>query len=124
MERLATILSRIPLWCRATAVISLGIALAVWFSAEATRQMDQRFLLGEVRIAAQRHTDLLSGLLSEAVVTGNRKAANAIVRQYTTDWTDITFIHVTDENAQVFVEWHRRPVVFGDGILKFESPVT
>jgi hypothetical protein len=67
---------------------------------------------------------LLSGLLSEAVVTGNRKAANAIVRQYTTDWTDITFIHVTDENAQVFVEWHRRPVVFGDGILKFESPVT
>lgn len=113
----------LPLWMRASSVILAGILLSVWFTGEATRRLDEHFLLGELRGGVQRSAGLLAGLLSESLVTGDHASADATIKQYVSTWPQVTFVHVMDAEAQFFTEWQQRPVKFGDGILKFEEPI-
>ena len=113
----------LPLWLRATAVILAGILLSVWFAGEATRKLDEEFLLGEMRAGVQRSAGLLAGLLSESLVTGDLATADATIKQYVSTWPQVTFVHVTDARAEFFTEWQQHPIKFGDGILKFEEPI-
>ncbi len=113
----------LPLWLRATAVILAGILLSVWFAGEATRKLDEEFLLGELRTGVQRSAGLLAGLLSESLVTGDRATADATIKQYVSTWPQVTFVHVTDAGAAYFTEWQQHPIKFGDGILKFEETI-
>ena len=115
--------SLLPLWLRATAVILAGILLSVWLTGEATRKLDEEFLLGELRAGVQRSAGLLAGLLSESLVTGDRATANATIKQYVSTWPQVTFVHVTDAGHAFFTEWQQQPIKFGDGILKFEEPI-
>jgi hypothetical protein len=112
-----------PLWMRATFVILAGILLSVWFTAEATRRLDEKFLLGEMRTGVQRSAGLLAGLLSESLVTGDHATADATVKQYVSTWPQVTFVHVTDAGGAYFTEWQQHPIKFGEGILKFEEPI-
>lgn len=113
----------IPLWIKTTLVITIGITLSVWFTIESTRYLDEEYLKREIHDGAQRSTDLLAGLLAEALVTRDTNMANAIISRYVSDWPDITYLHVTDDRAKVFLEWQKKPITFGEGILKFETPV-
>ena len=113
----------LPLWLRATAVILAGILLSVWFAGEATRKLDEEFLLGAMRAGVQRSAGLLAGLLSESLVTGDLATADATIKQYVSTWPQVTFVHVTDARAGFFTEWQQHPIKFGDGILKFEEPI-
>jgi hypothetical protein len=113
----------LPLWLRATAVILSGILLSVWFTGEATRKLEEEFLLGELRAGVQRSTGLLAGLLSESLVTRDHATADATIKQYVSTWSQVTFVHVTDAEAGYFTEWQQHPIKFGDGILKFEEPI-
>ena len=113
----------LPLWLRATAVILAGILLSVWFTGEATRKLDEEFLLGAMRAGVQRSAGLLAGLLSESLVTGDLATADATIKQYVSTWPQVTFVHVTDARAGFFTEWQQHPIKFGDGILKFEEPI-
>lgn len=113
----------LPLWLRATAVILAGILLSVWFTGEATRKLDEEFLLGELRAGVQRSAGLLAGLLSESLVTGDHATADATIKQYVSTWPQVTFVHVTDAGAGFFAEWQQQPIKFGEGILKFEGPI-
>jgi hypothetical protein len=113
----------LPLWLRATALILAGISASVWFTGEATRRLDEEHRLSEMRAGVQRAAGLLAGLVSEALVTGDRATADAIVKQYVSAWPQVTFVHVADAQGRFFTEWQQRPIRFGDGILKFEEPV-
>ena len=113
----------LPLWLRATFVILAGILLSVWFTGEATRRLDEGFLLNELRTGVQRSAGLLAGLLSESLVTGDRATADATIKQYVSTWPQVTFVHVTDTGGTFFTEWQQQPIKFGEGILKFEEPV-
>jgi len=113
----------VPLWLRATFVILAGIVLSVWFTGEATRRLDEEFLLGELRAGVQRSAGMLSGLLSESLVTGDRATADATIKQYVSTWPQVTFVHVADAEAGFFTEWQQHPIKFGEGILKFEEPI-
>ncbi|MBI1731419.1 MAG: hypothetical protein HYR49_01455 [Gammaproteobacteria bacterium] len=113
----------LPMWLRATSVILAGILLSVWITGEATRALDERYLLGEMRSGVQRSTGLLAGLLSESVVTGDAGTADAMIKQYVSTWPQVTYVHVMEANGMLFTEWQQRPIKFGDGILKFEEPI-
>ena len=113
----------LPLWLRASGVILAGILLSVWFTGEATRKLDEEYLLGELRAGVQRSAGLLAGLLSESLVTGDHANADATIKQYVSTWPQVTFVHVMDAEAQFFTEWQQQPIKFGDGILKFEEPI-
>ena len=113
----------VPLWLRATFVILAGILLSVWFTGEATRKLDEEFLLGELRAGVQRSAGLLAGLLSESLVTGDNATADATIKQYVSTWPQVTFVHVSDAEGEFFTEWQQHPIKFGEGILKFEEPI-
>lgn len=112
-----------PLWVKASATILLGIALSVWFAGEAARKLHEEFLTDSMRADTQRSVELLAGLLSEAVVVRDAKRVDAIVRQYTEGWPKITYVHTSDDTGALFTEWQKRPIRFGEGILKFEAPI-
>jgi len=33
------------------------------------------------------------------------------------------FVHITDKDGKFIYEWKKQPIVFGEGILKFEQPI-
>jgi hypothetical protein len=113
----------LPLWLRATVVILAGILLSVWITGETTRELDERHMLVEMRGGVQRSAELLAGLLSESVVTGDSVAAGAIIKQYVSTWQQVTYVHIMLPDGNMFTDWQQRPVKFGAGILKFEEPI-
>ena len=113
----------IPLWCKATLVLTLGIALSIWFTVELTLNLDQKFLHEKLHDDTQLATDLLAGLLKESVLTRDKARTDSIIRQYASGWPDITFLHIDDEHSHFFTEWKKQPVSFGEGILKYETPI-
>lgn len=123
MTALIQRLGLMPLWLRASSVILAGILLSVWFTGEATRELDEEYLLGEMRSGVQRSTSLLAGLLSEALVTGDHATADATIKQYVSTWPQVTFVHVMEAEGRFFTEWQQHPIKFGEGILKFEEPI-
>lgn len=114
----------IPFWFRLSLVLGLAIAMGTWFSGEATRTLQTDFLMDTVRRDMQRTTALLAGLIAEGVITGDERLTRAIIEQYATGWSDITFIHVMNDEGYQVTEWQKRPVKFGPGIRKFEAPVS
>jgi hypothetical protein len=113
----------LPLWLRATAVILAGMLLSIWITGETTRELDERYLLGEMRADVQRSAGLLAGLLSESVVTGDKATTEAIIKQYVSTWEQVTYVHVMEPDGNMFTEWQQHPIRFGSGILKFEAPI-
>ena len=113
----------IPLWCKTTVVLTLGIALSIWFTVELTLSLDQQYLHEKLHDDTQRATELLAGLLKEAVLTRDKAKTDTIIGQYANDWPDITFLHIEDEHAHFFTEWKKKPSSFGEGILKYEAPI-
>ncbi|MGH8245658.1 MAG: hypothetical protein ACREUU_04425, partial [Gammaproteobacteria bacterium] len=101
----------------------LGIALAVWFAGEAARKLHEDFLSGSMRADTQRSVELLAGHVSEAMIARDAKRVDAMIRQYTEGWPDITYVHISDDAGVPFTEWQKRPIRFGEGILKFEAPI-
>lgn len=113
----------VPLWCKTTLVLTLGIALSVWFTVDLTLRLDQKYLLEKLHDDTQRAADLLTGLLKNAILARDTDKADSIIRQYVSDWPDITFLHIDDEHSRFFTEWKKQPLSFGEGILKYESAV-
>ena len=123
MTSLTNSVRAIPLWCKTTVVLTLGIALSIWFTVELTLSLDQKYLHEKLHNDTQRATELLAGLLKETVLTRNKAKTDSIIKQYAGDWPDITFLHIEDEHAHFFTEWKKQPVSFGEGILKYEAPI-
>jgi len=95
----------------------------VWFTVELTLRLDQKYLLENLHDDTQRSTDLLAGLLKDAILTRDTDKADSIIRLYASDWPSITFLHIDDEHSRFFTEWKKLPISFGEGILKYDSPV-
>lgn len=112
-----------PIWLNASLTIIIGITAGAWFAGEITRQLDEDYLVSDIRREMTRTTGLLSGLIVNSVITDNVEETNAIIRQYVSEWPEVTFVHVEDEDGYQFTEWKKRPIQFGQGILKFEAPI-
>ncbi len=113
----------IPVWLMASFTIFIGISLGVWFAGESTRSLDEDLLVGNIKREINRSTELIAGLIANAVVANNKIETDIIIKQYLSGWNEITFVHVSSDDGMLFTEWHKKPVQFGDGILKFEAPI-
>ena len=113
----------IPVWLMASFTIFIGISLGVWFAGESTRSLDEDLLVGNIKREINRSTELIAGLIANAVVANNKIETDIIIKQYISGWDEITFVHVLSDDGMFFTEWHKKPVQFGEGILKFEAPI-
>ncbi len=104
--------------------IIIAISIGIWFAGEHTRKLDEEYLIGDMRREMQRATALLAGLVSDGVVTEDAKKADATIKQYLSNWPEVTYIHIQDDTGILLTEWKKRPIIFGEGILKFEQPIT
>lgn len=116
-------LAIMPLWIKACATILIGIGLGVWFAGEAARRLDEDYFITTTRAGMERAVELLARLVSEAVLTGDEQKTDAIIKQYISDWPEVTYVHILGENGALFVEWQKKPITFGPGIFKFETPI-
>ena len=113
----------LPFWLKITLVILLGNALGIWFATEDARSLDKQYLVEDMRVEMNRATRLLSGLVAESVVTGDMRKTDATIRQYVSSWSEVTYVHIVDDDGMLVTEWQKKPIQFGEGILKFEQPV-
>ena len=114
----------IPVWLMQSLTIFIGISVGIWFAGESTRILDEDFLVGNIKREINRSTELLAGLIAITVVANNKIETDIIIKQYLSGWNEVTFVHVSSDDGMLFTEWHKKPIQFGEGILKFEAPVT
>jgi hypothetical protein len=113
----------IPFWLKLSTVIALGILYGIWFAGEATRKLDSDYLLATIHRDMQRTTTLLAGLIAEPIVTGDTGSTEATIYQYVEGWSEITYVHVLDENGYFVTDWKKNTRSFGPGIYKFEQVI-
>lgn len=107
-----------PFWLRLSFVVIVGILIGVWFSGEATRKLDEEFFQRTLRANQQHSTRLLSGLLVQSVFTGNKRETDVIIREYVSNWPEVSYVHVLDDEGLYFTEWKKNPLVLA---LIFEN---
>lgn len=115
---------KMPLWLKITFSIVFAIFIGAYMAGEDTRRLDEKYLMGDIRHEMQRTTNLLAALVAESVVTKKEMNTSAIIKESLAKWPEIMFIHIADEQGKFIYEWKKRPIVFGQGILKFEQSIT
>ena len=109
---------------KSTLPIIIAISIGIWFSGEYTRKLDAEYLIGDMRNEFQRATTLMAGLVSVGVTVKDVQDIDATIKQYVLNWPELTYIHIQDDSGNLLTEWKRKPIPFGEGILKFEQPIT
>ena len=97
--------------------------MGVWFAGESTRKLHEEFILNTMRADLQRSTSLLSGLLVQSVVTGNVQETEMTIKEYVAGWSEVTYIHVLNDEGFFHTEWKKQPIQFGPDIRKFEEKI-
>jgi len=114
---------KIPLWLKITLSIVFTISIGAYMTGEDTRKLDERYLMKDIRHEMQRTTSLLAALVALSVVTKKEMNTSAIIRESVAAWPEIMFVHIIDEQGKFIYEWKKQPLVFGQGILKFEQSI-
>ena len=117
-------LREMPLWVKISISIFSAIFIGAYMAGEDTRRLDEKYLVGDVRHEMQRTTNLLAALVAESIITRKEMNTKAIIQESIAKWPEIMFVHITDEDGKYIYEWKKQPIVFGEGILKFEQPIT
>ena len=113
----------IPLWGKATLVVALGVAVIAWFTTQSRRHADEEWMLAELHQNTQQTVDLLAGQVAVGLLSHDRETVETTLRGFVAQWPEITFVHISDDAGYLFTEWKRQPMVFGEGILKYEARV-
>lgn len=112
-----------PFWLKTTLVILFGNVLGIWFATENTRALDREYLVEDMRTEMNRATGLLAGMIAESVVVGDTRKTDTIIKEYVSNWPEVTYVHIINDNGVIVTEWLKKPIQFGEGILKFEQPI-
>ncbi|NNE36856.1 MAG: hypothetical protein HKN08_01020 [Gammaproteobacteria bacterium] len=113
-----------PLWIKNSLVVILSIFIAAWFAGEQIRIMDEHYFLNNIREDKSRLVQLLSGLVANEVVLKNEAGIDAVVKDYLSNWPEITYVHILDDRARVVYDWQKKPVQFGPTIRSFQQLIT
>lgn len=112
------------LWIKNSIVVLLSIMIAAWFAGEQIRVMDEHYLLSNIREDKSRLVALLSGLVTNEVVLKDEALIDLVIKEYISNWPEITYVHIIDDRARVIYEWQKKPIMFGPTTRHFQHPVT
>ncbi len=113
----------LPLWLRIAIVIISGVIIGSYLAGDSTRKLDEQYLVINIRAEIQSKTDILANMLAESVVTKDIQKTESIFSEFTSDWQEITYLHVQDERGILLSEWRKGELRFDQGIRKFEAPI-
>ena len=89
-----------PLWIKSSLVILLSIGFAAWFAGERLQHLHEHYLLENIREDKLRIVNLLAGLVANPVMQRDEQSTDIIVRQYTSSWPEMTYVHIVDDHAR------------------------